>query len=900
VAAARAPRADLPEGTVTLLFTDIESSTELLRRLGARYAEVQNRHRQILRAAFETFGGVEVDTQGDAFMVAFRSASDAAGAAVLSQRALTDETWPESLAVLVRMGLHTGEPERGPEGYVGMDVHIAARICSAGHGGQIIVSRTTKDFAGADTSREISFRPLGSHRLKDVPTPEQLFQLIAPGLPESFPPLRTMGGATLPALHHRLVGRRRDLTATLSLLARPDVRLVTIIGPGGAGKSRLALEVAGLAAVQRPVHLVGLAPVSDPELVRAAIARTLGVRESGSRPLTESIAHTLAGTGALLLLDNLEHLAPAARDIAELLDRAPDLDILATSRVPLRLSGEHVVPLDPLTAHDAAVLFAELAAARGVVLRDEAMPAVREICRRLDGLPLAIELVAARLAVLPPAQLLRALDEGLTLDMEGPVDLPERQRTLRATIDWSYGLLSDSQRELHQTLAVFVGGCTLEDGQDLAGSGSGFLADLEALVAGSLVRSEVTDGEGRLFMLETVREDAIARLVAAGRFDDLRQRHAERFVELALAAEAELSRPSQAEWLERLERELDNIRAALDWCLVSGRVEDALRAMSALSRFWRGHGHVSEARRWLSHGLAIAEGVSADARADALFTAARQATAQSDLDAAVPLFEEALTIVRELGRSDREASVLSELGWIAFSLGKHDRAAGLSEEALSVARAAGDVRATASALNVLADVFAAREDHKGALELQEEALALRRTLGDPLLVADSTYHLGVASFRSGDLDRARVAFNEALALARGLGEVGETAAALFMLAELDLLTGALSQAEERIRESLAVYTELENDRDRSMCLVVLAGVAAAKSSFEEGAQLLGAAEALRGDAPPDLFELPVLERLEPELEGALGEDRLARLRAEGARLGPDVVVREVVFSGIEE
>jgi predicted ATPase/class 3 adenylate cyclase len=891
---------DLPEGTVTLLFTDIEGSTDLLRRLGARYAEVQNRHRQILRAAFDTFGGVEVDTQGDAFMVAFRSASDAAAAAVLSQQALADETWPESLAMLVRMGLHTGEPERGPEGYVGMDVHIAARICAAGHGGQIIVSRTTKDFVGEDTSREISFRPLGSHRLKDVPTPEQLFQLIAPGLPESFPPLRTMGGATLPALHHRLVGRRRDLTATLSLLARPDVRLVTIIGPGGAGKSRLALEVAGLAAVQRPVHLVGLAPVSDPELVRAAIARALGVRESGSRPLTESIAHTLAGTGALLLLDNLEHLAPAARDIAELLDRAPDLDILATSRVPLRLSGEHVVPLDPLTAHDAAVLFAELAAARGVVLRDEAMPAVREICRRLDGLPLAIELVAARLAVLPPAQLLRALDEGLTLDMEGPVDLPERQRTLRATIDWSYGLLSDSQRELHQTLAVFVGGCTLEDGQALAGSGSGFLADLEALVAGSLARSEVTVGEGRLFMLETVREDAIARLVAAGRFDDLRQRHAERFVELAVAAEAELTGPNQAEWLERLEHELDNIRAALDWCLVSGRVEAALRAMSGLSRFWRGHGHVSEARRWLSHGLAIAEGVSADARADALFTAARQATAQSDLDAAVPLFEEALAIVRELGRSDREASVLSELGWIAFSLGQHDRAAGLSEEALSVARAAGDVRATASALNVLADVFAAREDHKSALELQEEALALRRTLSDPLLVADSTYHLGVASFRSGNLDRARVAFNEALALARDLGEVGETAAVLFMLAELDLLTGAISQAEERIRESLAVYTELENDRDRSMCLVVLAGIAAAKSSFEEGAQLLGAAEALRGDAPPDLFELPVLERLEPELEGALGEDRLTRLRAEGARLGPDVVVHEVVFSGIEE
>ena len=885
MAAARAPRTDLPKGTVTLLFTDIEGSTELLRRLGARYAEVQDRHRQLLRAAFDKCGGVEVDTQGDAFMVAFGSAASAAAAAVLTQRALAEEIWPDDVGVSVRMGLHTGEPERGPEGYIGMDVHIAARICSAGHGGQILVSRATQGFVADDPAGEISFRPLGSHRLKDVPTPEQLFQLIAPGLPESFPPLRTMGGATLPALHHRLVGRRRDLTATLSLLARTDVRLVTIIGPGGAGKSRLALEVAGLAAVQRPVHLVGLAPVSDPELVRAAIARTLGVRESGSRPLTESIADTLAGNGALLLLDNLEHLAPAARDIAELLDRAPDLDILATSRVPLRLSGEHVVPLDPLTVHDAAVLFAELAAARGVVLRDETMPAVREICRRLDGLPLAIELVAARLAVLPPAQLLRALDEGLTLDMEGPVDLPERQRTLRATIDWSYGLLTERQRELHQTLAVFVGGCTLEDGRALAEAEAGFFADLEPLVVGSLLRSDVVDGEIRLSMLETVRENAIAHLSSEDKLDELRQRHAERFVELATTAEHELSGPDQRRWLERLEPELDNIRAALDWCLAAGRAEAALRTVSALERFWRAHGHVSEARRWLSLGLALAEDVPADVRAAALRTGALQAAAQSDWQTARTMFDEARNLYQAGGQILDEVLALSYLSFVARMQGDSEDAEQLAHQAVEIAAELEDDRARSAALTALGDVYSAQGQHELALMQYEEAVALRIRFGDPLLVTDAVYNLGMAGFHAGEFTRARQSFDDALTQARDLGEAPYIAAAQLMLAELDLLDGDSEIAATRARESLAVYTELEDDRSRARCLVLLAGTAVAEGSYETAARLLGASEAARRHEAPDKYEAPVLERFLPELEARVGTEALSALTAEGRTLG---------------
>jgi predicted ATPase/class 3 adenylate cyclase len=880
------PRKSLPRGTVTLLFADVEGSTQMLHELGNRYANVRTRKRELIRATAARHGGHEVDWAGDGVFLAFGRARDALDAAAELQRVLSAEPWPPEAVVRLRIGIHTGEPHLDDDGYVGMEVHIAARICGAAHGGQIVVSRTTRDLIGDDLRAEISFRPLGSHRLKDVPSPEQLFQLIAPGLTETFPPLRTLGGATLPALHHRLVGRRRDLTATLSLLARPGVRLVTITGPGGAGKSRLALEAAALAAVQRPVHLVGLAPVSDPELVPAAIARVLSMRDSTSQPLTDSIADMLAGSGALLFLDNFEHLATAARHVLALLDRAPDLDILTTSRTPLRLSGEHVVPLEPLPVHDASTLFSELAAARGAVLHADALPAVREICRRLDGLPLAIELVAARLSVLPPAQLLRALDEGLTLDMEGPVDLPERQRTLRATIGWSYGLLSERQRELHQTLAVFAGGCTLDDGRALAGLGPGFLADLEALVAGSLVRSDVTDGAVRLSMLETVREDAVARLVAAGRFDDLRQRHAERFLELAAVAEAELAGPAQAEWLERLESELDNIRAALEWCLSVGRVEETLRAASSLARFWRAHGHLTEARRWLSQGLARADGVPSEVRARALWTAAHEAMMQSDYPAAVPALEEALGLFRELNDNRNAVFALCELARALSSQDELDRARRAGEEALSIAESAADDRAASAALDTLAMISGYRGQHEQAQALSERSLALRRALGDPFLVASSANTLGLAAMRAGDLGTAESAFEECLQLARELGEKVLTAAALCALGEMALSRDLPAAAAERLVDALAIYRELDGDRDSAECIHALGGVAAAEGQRVGAARLWGAAEALRERSGAALTpeEKAVDQRFLPLVRDELGTEEFARARSKGRSL----------------
>ena len=887
------PSKHLPSGTVTLLFADIEGSTRLLAKLRADgFAPVRARLRELVRAAAAVRGGREVDWAGDGVFLAFPRATDAVLAAVELQRALDAEPWPPDGVVRLRIGIHTGEPDLGEEGYVGMDVVVAARICAASHGGQVVVSRPTRDFVGDDVHADVTFRRLGSHRLKDVPGTEQLFQVVAAGLQDAFAPLRTLGGTALPALHHRLVGRRQDLSGTLALLSRPEVRLVTLTGPGGAGKSRLALEIAALTALERPVHLIGLAPVADPELVPASIAHVVGVRE-GARPLIECVAEALSGTGALLLLDNFEHLAAAAADVGTLLDGAPDLEILVTSRAPLRLSAEHVVPLQPLPVNDAATLFSELAAARGVVLHDDTLPAIREICRRLDGLPLAIELVAARLAVLPPAQLLLALEEGLTLDMEGPVDLPERQRTLRATIDWSYGLLSESQRGLHQALAVFSGGCTLDDARALSGSAS-FFGDLEGLVVGSLLRSDVSDGEVRLFMLETVRENALARLAAEGTLEDLRRRHAECFVTLAVDAERELAGPRQAEWLERLERELDNIRSALDWCLTSGRTEDALRAASALLRFWRAHGHMTEARRWLSLGLNLSEGVPDEVRADALWTASQQATAQGDWDSAVPLLAEALELFRAGGRGRETIFALSDLGWVALMRDDLAAAAELSEEALATARELDDARALSAALNGLGEVRSLQGDHEGALACYEESVALRRGLGDPLLIADALYNLGASAARSGDSERARGASEESLEIARELGEAMHVASALFTLAELDLLEGDLASSEGHITESFAIFSEVENERARAGCLVILGGVAAARGEPQEAALLLGAAERLRGDSPPNAFELPILERFLPDLEAALGADDLSRLTAEGAGKDVDSLVLGVV------
>ncbi len=474
----------LPTGTVTFLFTDVEGSTELLARVGSdEYAQLIDEHRRLLRAAFADAGGREVDTQGDAFFVAFPSATGAVRAAVRAQRETAATQLP------IRVGIHTGEPSVGPAGYVGLDVPRAARICSAGHGGQVVISQSTRELVEDELPDGVALRDLGEHRLKDLTRPQRLSQLVIEGLSNEFPALRTLENrpTNLPVQPTALIGREREVAAVVERLRRKEVRLLTLTGPGGTGKTRLGLQAAAelLEDFPQGVFFVALAPISDPELVLPTIVQTIGLRESGAAPLVESLGHFLAEKRLLLLLDNLEHLVEAAPSLGELLAAAPQLKLLVTSRVPVHLAAEHEFHVPPLglpeTSHlpevsslqqyAAVALFIDRACAvkADFAVTNTNAPAVAEICVRLDGLPLAIELAAARTKLLSPQALLARLEQSLDLLTGGPRDAPARQQTLRATIDWSYQLLGPNEQTLFARLAVFAGGCTLEAAEAVCG-----------------------------------------------------------------------------------------------------------------------------------------------------------------------------------------------------------------------------------------------------------------------------------------------------------------------------------------------------------------------------------------------------------------------------------------------
>ena len=891
---AREPRADLPEGTVTLLFTDIEGSTQLLRQLGPLYAGVQENHRRLLRDVFARFDGREVDTQGDAFMVAFRSAHDAVNAAAETQRQLAAEPWPDGVDVRVRIGIHTGQPERGSEGYVGIDVVRAARICAVAHGGQVVLSEASRDVVAQPGTETMD---LGVYVLKDFPGAERLFQLLAPELERDFPALRTPFATNLPAIPTPLVGRDQELKLVAALLTGGETRLVTLTGTGGAGKSRLALEAARNALREFPdgVYLVSLASITDPDLVLVEIARVLGVRDTTGRPRVETLAEALRGRRILLVIDNFEHLTAAAKDLGLLLRRAQDPVVLATSRGRLRLAGENVVTVGPLPDNDAATLFLERASAADTAFRadDSDRALVGQICNRVDRLPLAIELAAARTPALGLEGLLSRLDHALGVLTGGLRDAPARQRTLRTTIDWSYGLLSPSQRALHASLAVFRDGSTLGAIETVCGQLSDdLIGDLSELVDTGLLRREAVAGiDPRFRMLATVHQYAREVLDAEAHTDELRERHAAFFAELAARAESGLEGDDQADWLVRIERELDNMRAALEFSFRSGHAALGLRVVSSLGRFWRAHGHATEARRWLAQGLALPGDVPTEVRAYALWTAARQAMAQHDYDAAAPLAREANALFRETGHDREVVFSLCELANIALVRDEIDHAWALMAEAGTVATALGDARTVSAVLQLQASVAGARGEHGHAQELYDEALALRRTLGDRLLVVDSAYNLGEAAFAAGDNERAQEALEECLALSRDLGDALHQAAALCVLGEVALLDDDLGHAEELLLESLEIYAGLPDDRASAECLLGLAGVSASRRRFDEAARLWGAAEALRKGDALTAGEFWISAQVERILSSSLG-DRLTARKEEGRLLDRELVLRD--------
>jgi predicted ATPase len=752
--------AELPSGTVTFLFTDVEGSTRLLQELGDRYPEVLAEHRRVLREAFARHGGVEVDTQGDAFFVAFPKASEALAAAAEGRDALAEGP------IRVRIGLHTGEPLVAEEGYIGIDVHRAARIAAAGHGGQVLVSQSTRDLAGADALRD-----LGEHQLKDLTASERIYQL---GEGE-FPPLKSLNQTNLPVQPTPLVGRERELADVVDLLR--SSRLLTLTGAGGSGKTRLALQTAAELANEFAdgVWFVSLAAVTDSELVVPTIASTIGAKDD--------LVEFLRPKRLLLLLDNLEQLLPAvANPIAELLT-AQDVKVLATSRERLALAAEQEYTVPSLPLADAVALFT--ARARQLMPRFEPDEHVAEIASRVDGLPLALELAAARVKVLTTEQIRDRLGHSLDLLTAGTRDAPERQRTLRATIEWSYQLLNEEEQRLFARCAVFAGSFDLDAAQAVCGAD---VDTLQSLTDKSLLRR--TD-EGRFFMLETLRAYAIESL-PPDEAEELREVHADHFAQLADRRWRDLV--VGGDWRVSVAEEHKNLHAALEWALANGRGETGLAIGSGIWPFWMDRGFMRRGERWLEEALALSSERSLR-RADSLAGLGDIRLFQGELRGAKEAMESAVDLYRELNSPFGIAAELTQLADIALLEGDRARARQLAEEAVLVRRERIAGFGMGRTLITVGELALADGDVDGAADAYEDALAeLRRDSPDSTHIPFALIGTGEIARRRGDLQTARRRFAEALEFSVRIGDASGILETLDVFAALYADGGHASDA----------------------------------------------------------------------------------------------------------
>ena len=887
-------RPALPSGTVTFLFTDIEGSTHLLQRLGPAYAQALGQHQARLRAAFAAHEGVVVDTQGDAFFVAFAAAPEAVAAAAEATRALAAYPWPEGATLRVRMGLHTGTPQLVGEHYVGLDVHRAARIVAAGHGGQVLLSPTTRALVEHDLPVGVTLRDLGAHRLKDLQQPERLTQLVLPDLPADFPPLKTLEARphNLTIQPTPLLGRQQEVATLVALLEREEGRLVTLTGPGGVGKTRLAIQVAAELIEPFPdgVWFVRLSRLVDPSLVVPTIAQTLGLKEQGSQPIAETLRAHLAEKRLLLVLDNFEQVVGAAPGVGDLLAACPGLRVLVTSRVPLRLRGEKGYALSPLPLagpadaqvperlgqYAAVALFLERArdARSDFAVTAANAPAIAEICARLDGLPLAIELAASRVKVLPPKALLSRLSQRLQVLTGGARDAEARQQTMRATLAWSDDLLPPEVQRLFQRLAVFVDGCTLEAAEAVclapegaAPLGLDLLEGLSALVDHSLVQPREKGGEPRFGMLHVIREYALERLEDSLEAEALRRAHASHFLALAEEAEPLLMGSEQHAWLERLEREHDNLRAALGWARECGEVETGLRLVAALAWFWIVRGYLREGRTWVEGLLALESGAAGEDEGGAQAVSAR---------------------VRALA--------LNTGGRLALWQGEYAVAERWLKEAEALGRAAGDLRIAVGALHNLGIIASLQGDQERAAASYEETLALRRQVGNWWGVANALLNLANAAYHQGNLERAAACAEESMALFRQEGDQRGLAICRLILGTVARRRGEVTEAEALQRGGLALFRDLGDRHYCAQGLEALASTAGVTGQGERAAQLLGAAAALRETigAPQPPLEQAEVEQAVAEARAALGEAVWAAAFAAGRALSLEQAIAEAL------
>jgi predicted ATPase/class 3 adenylate cyclase len=800
-------RRNLPAGSVTFLFTDIEGSTKLLQQFGDQaYAEALQEHRRALRNIFARHGGAEVDTQGDAFFVAFSTPQEAVAAAQEARDVLA------AGPIRVRAGLHTGTPRLTEEGYVGQDVHKGARLAASGHGGQVLLSRETWELVQADVT------DLGEHLLKDFADPVQIFQLGT----EQFSPLRTISNTNLPRPASSFVGRKTDLREIVSLL-RGGVRLLTLTGPGGSGKTRLAIEAAAelVPEFKAGVFWAELAPLKDPALVVEIMGQAVGAKDG--------LAAHIGTRELLMLLDNFEHVAEAASELSPLLEACPHMQLLVTSRELLSVQGEVECPVLPLAAAEGVELFC---ARSGLEPNETA----EQLCHALEELPLAIELAAARTSVLSPRQILERISQRLDL-LKGGRAAEGRQKTLRATVEWSHNLLSIEERRLLARLSVFVGGCTLEAAEGVAEAD---LDTVQSLVHKSLLRHT----EERFWMLETIREYAAERLSESHELETLLEWHATYFLGFSERAEGYLRGPDRASWLDRLEEERENLRAALGWARAVGSVEIELRLATALRDFWLSRGPMSEALRRLGEAVRVAGDRLPDRRADALAAASLIALRIGDAATAEQLAAELLELARKTGNVEKEVSALLGLSGAAADRAMLDRARPLMEEAVATARRAGDARLVGHALLNFADLALKEGDDHRAAELAEQSL---REGGAALSGA-------------------------------------ERAVALTNLALARVRLGHVDQAVESAREAVTISMELG---DRALLSWSLETVAATKAGADptRAAQILGAAHALMEDlgdhGDPDILAA---------VQAAAGEELYERSHAEGRALTLDDAV----------